>query len=104
MPSLFIETEIKIVAINGSPNKSRRTGTAMGWGAEGARLAGAEIAWYHLSELNVNYCQGCHACLETGDCNIHDDVQQIHQKLKPQMELLPVLQCMKGVPRCNSRG
>lgn len=42
---------------------------------------GAEMELVSLSDLNVNYCRGCHHCLETGVWAISDDVELMKKKL-----------------------
>ncbi|TFF97763.1 MAG: flavodoxin family protein [Promethearchaeota archaeon] len=72
---------IKIIAINGSPNKDGNTATLMKWVIEGVKEQDANVELIQISDLNINYCQGCNNCLKTGECVIQDDLPEILKKL-----------------------
>lgn len=74
---------VKLLALNASPHRRGNTATIMGWIAEGAQQAGAAIDWLHLADLNINYCQGCQACLsDQPRCQLVDDLPQVLQGLQ----------------------
>jgi multimeric flavodoxin WrbA len=72
---------VHIVALNGSPHKGGNTATLMGWVLEGYREAGAEAEWLHIGDYDLRSCQGCLACLRTGDCVLEDDYRLLRGKL-----------------------
>lgn len=77
-----MKEKINLIAINGSPHPNGNTATVMNWVIEGAKELGAEVNWLQISEMNINYCKGCHSCLKTGKCIIEDDLQLILEKVK----------------------
>jgi NAD(P)H-dependent FMN reductase len=72
---------IRIIALNGSPNRNGNTATLMKWVVEGCVEAGAEVEWIHIADYDIRYCQGCHSCIRVGECPIQDDVPAIRDRL-----------------------
>jgi NAD(P)H-dependent FMN reductase len=72
---------VRIVGLNGSPHHHGNTATLMRWVLEGCSGAGAEVAWIHLADTQVGYCQGCFTCLRTGTCPLEDDFQAVRDRL-----------------------
>ncbi|MEM0331209.1 MAG: flavodoxin family protein, partial [Archaeoglobaceae archaeon] len=62
---------MKLLAINGSPNK-RNTYALLEALVEEAKKLGAEAEILNLADYNINPCKGCDACLK-GDCVQKDD-------------------------------
>lgn len=63
---------MKLLVISCSGKKdgnSEKLATAF---AQGAQKAGNEVRWLPLSELEVHWCRGCNACVQT-DCCVQDD-------------------------------
>ncbi len=78
---MTIQKKIKITALNGSPKKNGNTVTLMKWVLEGCHEAGAEVELIHIRDHNIQYCQGCHTCLQTGKCIINDELSQVYEKM-----------------------
>ena len=72
---------VQIVALNGSPHRNGNTVTLMRWVAEGCRESGASVAWIHVVDHDIRYCEGCFTCLRTGACPIQDDVSRVRDRL-----------------------
>jgi len=75
---------MKVLIINGSPRgKSSCTGCILTSLCEGMKQAGAKVQTIHLSEYQIQHCQGCFACWEKtpGKCVIKDDMGKLLEKL-----------------------
>ena len=73
---------MRLTAIMGSPHGMQgNTGRLLAGLLDGAQAAGAEVALYSLSDLQVAPCRGCDACHKVGQCAIHDDFQGIRQAM-----------------------
>ncbi|MEM0202887.1 MAG: flavodoxin family protein [Archaeoglobaceae archaeon] len=71
---------MKLLAINGSPNK-RNTLALLEAIADEAKKLGAEVEVLNLSEFNINPCKGCDACLK-GDCVQKDDIYRVLEAMQ----------------------
>lgn len=49
--------------------------------AEGAKSSGNDVTLISLKGRNIEFCKGCLACQQTGNCVIKDDVQEIMDKV-----------------------
>ena len=73
---------IRIVALNGSPNKNGNTSTLMQWVVEGAAGVGPVThTWIDIADRNIEYCRGCYHCLRHQRCVIRDDMDEIMKLL-----------------------
>jgi multimeric flavodoxin WrbA len=66
----------KIMILNGSPNETGNTMTLVGWVADAAREAGAEVEIVDATKLSckVPGCIACMACRESDEYRcVHDD-------------------------------
>lgn len=45
--------------------------------AEGAKSAGNDVTFISLKGKSIEFCKGCLACQQTGNCIIKDDVSEI---------------------------
>lgn len=73
---------MKFIAFNGSPaGADSATGRILASFLEGAELAGAETALYHLGDYEIRQCQGCFACwFQTpGKCIHRDEMESLLQ-------------------------
>lgn len=72
---------MKIIGIVGSPRKDGNTAYLTHKVLD--TLNGEfETEMIFLKDLNINPCEGCHSCVEKGNCIINDDMQLIFKKLK----------------------
>lgn len=83
-----IHQPIKLVALNGSPNKNGNTATIMRWVVEGAvetgtaKLGPVTCTWIDVAERNIEYCRGCYHCLRHRRCVIRDGMDEIMNLLR----------------------
>lgn len=68
---------MKIVILQGSPNKKGSTNILAEEFTKGAELAGHEVTRFDVAGMDVNPCIGCVACGYEGPCVQKDDNQQI---------------------------
>jgi multimeric flavodoxin WrbA len=71
---------VKIIGIAGSPRKGN-TEIMVRKALEGAREAGAETEIILLRELQLEMCDGCLQCDETGKCHFDDGMNEINERL-----------------------
>ncbi len=72
---------MKILGISCSPNKNGNTITLLNKVLSAARDEGANTELYSISGKNIQPCQGCRACSETGKCKTDDDMQELYEKM-----------------------
>lgn len=72
---------MKILAISCSPRKQGNTELLLGEALQGAQDEGAEVELYSVSGKTIEPCDGCWTCIETGECHIKDDMQELYNKL-----------------------
>ncbi len=70
---------MKVLAINGSPNK-RNTYALLEIIAEEVKKMGHEAEIINLKDYEINECIGCDACLK-GDCSQKDDIFKVLEKM-----------------------
>ncbi|GFZ31933.1 flavodoxin [Clostridium zeae] len=78
---------MKIIALNGSPRKTKNTATILKEALEGAKTQGAEIELINLYDLNYKGCVSCFACKRIGGqsygkCAVKDDLQAVLRKIE----------------------
>ncbi|WP_033165274.1 flavodoxin family protein [Clostridium sp. KNHs205] len=84
---------MKVVAINGSPRKTKNTATLLEKALEGAALAGADTTLIHLYDLNYKGCMSCLACKRkaskwVGHCAMRDDLTEVLEQIMQSDVLL----------------
>ncbi len=72
---------IKTLGISTSPRNHGNSDLLLREALSGAESAGAKTEYILLSDYNIAPCIECNACYSRGDCKIHDDFQQISQKI-----------------------
>lgn len=72
---------MKILAINGSHRAGQNTAFLLNLAIEEAKAKGAETELVELSELNIEYCNGCNRCLGKPICPISDDMEELKEKM-----------------------
>lgn len=72
---------MKILAINGSHRAGQNTAFLLNLALEEAKARGAETELVELSELNIEYCNGCNRCLGKPICPISDDMDNLKEKM-----------------------
>jgi multimeric flavodoxin WrbA len=73
---------MKIVIINGSLRKNGATANILNEFEKTLLQYGdVDVSYFQLSDLKVEYCQGCCACYRTGRCFIKDDCETLSQAI-----------------------
>ena len=72
---------IKTLGISTSPRNHGNTDLLLREALSGAESAGAKIEYIHLPDYDIAPCIECNACYSRGDCKIHDDFQQLLEKI-----------------------
>jgi len=72
---------IKTLGISTSPRSHGNSDLLLREALSGAKSAGAKTEYIFLSDYDIAPCIECNACYSRGDCKIHDDFQQISQKI-----------------------
>ena len=72
---------MRVLAVSGSPNKGGNTATLLGIALDSAKAEGAETELFSVSGKNIQPCDGCWGCRQSGTCHIKDDMQELYEKL-----------------------
>lgn len=72
---------MKVVGLSCSPRKNGNTDILVKEALAAAKKAGAQTGFISVVGKNLSGCQGCQSCLTTGECQIQDDMQNIHQAM-----------------------
>ena len=72
---------MKILGLCCSLRKGGNTEFLVNEVLQGAQQEGAETELYRVSGKNIQPCDGCHACMKTGECHIKDDMQDLYEKM-----------------------
>ncbi len=70
-----------VLIISGSPRKGGNSDLLCDRFAEGSKDAGNEVEKIFLNDHNINYCQGCGACIHSHKCVQKDEMANILEKL-----------------------
>ncbi len=72
----------KVLVIGTSPRRNGNSIRLANAFAEGARQVGNEVEIISLAGKNIGFCLGCWACARTGQCAVHDDANEIVEKIR----------------------
>jgi multimeric flavodoxin WrbA len=80
------QSEMKVIAVNGSPRKAWNTATMLEKALEGAASQGAETELIHLYDLDFKGCISCFACKKRGGksygrCSVKDDLTPVYAEI-----------------------
>ncbi len=81
-PNTNMEKTMKVLLINGSPNKEGCTFTALSEVASALNKEGVETEIIHIGRKAMPGCMGCGKCRELGKCVIEDLVNEIAAKVQ----------------------
>jgi len=78
---------MKVIAVNGSPRKTKNTATLLKKALEGAKSQGAETELIHLYDLDYKGCASCFACKlkdgkSYGKCASRDGLTTVLEKIE----------------------
>jgi multimeric flavodoxin WrbA len=71
-----------VLILKGSPRENGNSNTLARQVEEGAIEAGAEVKSLMLHDMNIQPCDACDVCLDTGVCIIGDDMQMVYPLLE----------------------
>ncbi len=71
----------KVLIISTSMRKNSNSDGLADAFLQGAKEAGNTIEKINLSDKTIGFCKGCLACQKTGNCVIHDDAENITEKM-----------------------
>lgn len=71
----------KILIISTSPRKGGNSEMLADAFVKGAEESGNSVEKVTLYDKNIGFCRGCLVCQKTQKCIIHDDVEEIVQKM-----------------------
>lgn len=71
-----------VLIISTSPRKDGNSEILANEFAKGAEQAGNTVEKVSLYDKTIGFCKGCFACQQTQRCVIHDDADNIAQKMK----------------------
>jgi multimeric flavodoxin WrbA len=71
-----------VLGIAGSPRRGGNTDLLLAEVLKGAASKGAEVKTIILCQLNIAPCQHGDRCLESGNCQLDDDMQMVYQELR----------------------
>ena len=72
---------MKILGVVCSPRVGGNTETLVREAMSGAEQEGAETRLLFIREKNIQPCDGCLSCRDTGECHIEDDMQPLYSEL-----------------------
>jgi multimeric flavodoxin WrbA len=72
---------VRVLGISASP-RSGNTEALLARLLEGASSQGAAVKMIRLARRDIAPCTHCDACLENGECNIDDDMQELYKELE----------------------
>jgi multimeric flavodoxin WrbA len=73
---------MNVIAFLGSPRKDGNTELLLKKAIQGVRDAGFNVQLFNLNSMNIQPCQDCGDCNETGQCSIHDDMEQVYEAIR----------------------
>lgn len=73
---------MKIIAFLGSPRKEGNAELLLRETIRGVGDSGFKVQVFDLNSMNIQPCQDCGGCDETGECIIHDDMDSIYEAIK----------------------
>ena len=74
-------SDIKVLAICGSPRKGGNTDALLRKFLDGARTEGAVGEIIYITDLSITPCTECSSCFQSGRCIISDDMQNVYPLL-----------------------
>ena len=72
---------MKILVINGNPQKTGFVAGALGILSSQLQTHGVEVQHLRLADAKIADCMGCFHCLKTGQCVLTDDMDNIRQSM-----------------------
>ena len=71
----------KILILKASPRLRGNSAVLADQAAAGAREAGGQVEIVELQKMNIQPCDACEACRDSGQCAVGDDMQLLYPKI-----------------------
>jgi multimeric flavodoxin WrbA len=78
----------KVILLSGSPKPDGNTAQLMGECAKVIQEQGVEAEIISFAGMSIGSCTACGKCSETGECDIHDDLSGIIEKIRGAQGLI----------------
>lgn len=72
---------MRIIVLQGSPNSDGSTALLVKEFKRGAESAGHSVNVVDIAKLKINPCSGCVACGYGGPCALHDDFDDLRERI-----------------------
>jgi len=73
---------MKTIAFFGSPRKEGNTELLLREVIKGIEDSGFNVQIFDLNSMNIQPCQNCGGCDDTGECIVHDDMDEIYEAIR----------------------
>jgi len=73
---------MKVLGLSGSPRLGGNTDQLLTEALRGASHAGAEVKTVYVCDIDINPCQHCSYCCNTGECKTIDDMVRFYEELE----------------------
>jgi len=77
---------MNVIVLSSSPNVGGLTAACADAAVEGIRMAGGNAEEIRLNDLQIGLCQACGngwgTCLEDHECQVEDDFQALHERVR----------------------
>jgi multimeric flavodoxin WrbA len=73
---------MKVIAFLGSPRKDGNTDLLLKEVVRGVEESGSGVRIFDLNSMNIDPCQDCGGCDETGECMYRDDMDDVYDTIK----------------------
>ncbi len=73
---------MNVIAFLGSPRKDGNTEILLKEVIRGIEDSGYDVKTFDLNSMNIEPCQDCGGCDETGECIIHDDMDDVYEAIR----------------------
>jgi multimeric flavodoxin WrbA len=73
---------MKVIAFCGSPRKKGNSETLLNETIKGIEKTGSRVEVFYLNTMNIQPCQGCGGCYQTGECVFHDDMDRVSSAIR----------------------
>jgi len=73
---------VKVVAFLGSPRPEGNTEALLNEALRGIGEEGHNITLFKPSQMNISPCLNCDGCVDTGECVLHDDMEQVYEAIR----------------------
>jgi multimeric flavodoxin WrbA len=73
---------MKVIAFLGSPREGGNTELLLKEAIKGIEDSGFKVQAFNLNSMNIQPCQDCGGCDETGECIVLDDMEAVYKAIR----------------------